>query len=650
VERSRKMAYSNIRIGGLVSGMDIDQIVSDLMKVERMRVDKLYQQRQIMEWQKQDYREINLKLKALYDNVFNMKLQGTYLKYKATGTLPSGTSSDIYFTATAGSNAVAGEYTVKVVSLAEHAKIESNAPITKELQGSGIVSNLTDTIEITPSNSKFKISVDGVVQEITIDSGSYTIGSLVENIRSKLDASNSLVKNKVKVEYFYDSAKGKYGLTFAPAESDNYSYNHNIKIVLNAVPGADALGTLGFSDGATYTEIDPSKSIKDQRAIFKNDPFGGNENLTQFKFTIENGDKSETFTFNVTDSINYILSKISSSENIRVTAYYDPLTDKVVFKSKDTGTNARIKIVNDPQGGNLFGPNGAFNIDSGVEDTGENSVITLNGTTVENQSNSFTLNGIQFNLKQDMQESDLPANLRIEPDIDGVVENIKNFINLYNDTIDAINKKLSEERYRDYPPLTDAQKKDMKEDEIKLWEEKAKSGLLRSDPLLSGIVDKMRQAVYTPVSGLPAEFDSLYDIGITTGSYQEKGKLYLDENKLREALSKDLNAVMNLFTVTDEKDSTKNGIAVNLYDILKSGIKSITDKAGGGDFQIYDNSVLARQIRDINERIDSMEEQLKKIEDRYWRQFTEMEKAISAMNQQSMWLASQLGLYGSQSQ
>ena len=32
---------SSMRIGGLASGFDIDQIVSDLMKVERMRVDTL---------------------------------------------------------------------------------------------------------------------------------------------------------------------------------------------------------------------------------------------------------------------------------------------------------------------------------------------------------------------------------------------------------------------------------------------------------------------------------------------------------------------------------------------------------------------------------------------------------------------------------
>ena len=41
------MLYSPMRIGGLASGMDIDQIVSDLMRAERIKVDKLYQQNRL---------------------------------------------------------------------------------------------------------------------------------------------------------------------------------------------------------------------------------------------------------------------------------------------------------------------------------------------------------------------------------------------------------------------------------------------------------------------------------------------------------------------------------------------------------------------------------------------------------------------------
>ena len=47
------------RISGLASGMDIDTIVSDLMKAERIPLDKLNQNKQTLEWQRDDYRAMN---------------------------------------------------------------------------------------------------------------------------------------------------------------------------------------------------------------------------------------------------------------------------------------------------------------------------------------------------------------------------------------------------------------------------------------------------------------------------------------------------------------------------------------------------------------------------------------------------------------
>lgn len=41
-----------IRISGLASGMDIDDIVSKLMKTERVPLDKLTQKKQTLEWQR----------------------------------------------------------------------------------------------------------------------------------------------------------------------------------------------------------------------------------------------------------------------------------------------------------------------------------------------------------------------------------------------------------------------------------------------------------------------------------------------------------------------------------------------------------------------------------------------------------------------
>ncbi|MGB9975982.1 flagellar filament capping protein FliD [Thermovenabulum sp.] len=617
-----------LRIGGLASGMDIDQIVSDLMKIERQKVDKLYQQKQILEWQREDYRNINLKIKALYDSAFNMKLQGTYLKYRATVSYDDGTAPDSIFTATPGASAMPGTYSVEVKKIAQEAKIESSGSISKNYILGNILDLSQNPITVNDSNYKFVISLDGVEKTIeltkgvTYDGTTKTLDELKNDIQTKINATFGNDQITVSVE--------NNQIKFSPGTSYSGAYKPNIVLKNSSV--ANILGNLGFTNGVS-SKINIYAKLKDEAYKFENNPLNNGE-LIKFKI---NG---KEFTFDFSDTgleknytLNDVLNKINQDADAKVTAYYDAITDKIVIKSKETGLSAKVEIVN--LSGNLFGNTGALKIASGSVDFGENALISINGIDISKPTNTFTISGIQFSLKKEAPGK--TATLTIERDVDTVVETIKNFINTYNDTISAINSKLTEERYRDYLPLTDEQKKELKEDEIKKWEEKARSGLLRGDTVLSGLVNKLRQAVYGTVEGQPSDFDTLFDVGVKTGSYYEKGKLYIDEARLKEAISQNPEAVANLFV----------NITSSIYNIAKSGMDSITKKAGSST-QYFDNSLIAQNIRSLNDRISKMEEDLKKVEDRYWKQFTEMEKAIQSMNQQSMWLANQLGMYQSQ--
>ncbi|MET1032016.1 flagellar cap protein FliD N-terminal domain-containing protein, partial [Domibacillus tundrae] len=51
-----------LRVGGLASGMDIESIVKNVMTAERMPLDKLKQKKQTLEWQRDQYREMNILL------------------------------------------------------------------------------------------------------------------------------------------------------------------------------------------------------------------------------------------------------------------------------------------------------------------------------------------------------------------------------------------------------------------------------------------------------------------------------------------------------------------------------------------------------------------------------------------------------------
>ena len=76
-----------MRVGGLASGMDIDSIVEKLMQAEKAPLNKLHQNKQKYEWQRDAYRDVNTKLKAFDDFLFkDMTLQKDFYKKSVVST------------------------------------------------------------------------------------------------------------------------------------------------------------------------------------------------------------------------------------------------------------------------------------------------------------------------------------------------------------------------------------------------------------------------------------------------------------------------------------------------------------------------------------------------------------------------------------
>ncbi|MGB4164379.1 MAG: flagellar cap protein FliD N-terminal domain-containing protein, partial [Bacillota bacterium] len=108
------MSSSNLRIGGLVSGLDTDQIIKDLVKAQRLKLSGYQQNKTILEWKQQDYRSINNLLRRLRDVTSDLRLQGTYLRKVAVS------SQESVVTATGGTTGE-GVYSIVVTRLATSA-------------------------------------------------------------------------------------------------------------------------------------------------------------------------------------------------------------------------------------------------------------------------------------------------------------------------------------------------------------------------------------------------------------------------------------------------------------------------------------------------------------------------------------------------
>ncbi|UZW67081.1 flagellar filament capping protein FliD [Priestia flexa] len=169
--------------------------------------------------------------------------------------------------------------------------------------------------------------------------------------------------------------------------------------------------------------------------------------------------------------------------------------------------------------------------------------------------------------------------VNVSNNTDKAVESIKDFVTKYNELIATLNGKTTEERYRDYSPLTDAQRESLTDKQAEQWEEKAKSGLLKNDSILSSGLNQMRSNWYSAVSGITGEFKQLTDIGITTSTnYMDRGKLVINETKLKEALEKDPQSVMDLFSKNGETTSEK-GIVRRLRESVADTVSKIEQRA-----------------------------------------------------------------------
>lgn len=626
------------RITGLVSGLDTDQIVSDLMRIEKAPLDKLKQKQQVVEWKVEEYREITNLLRGFKDEFFNnlkpstnMLYQSSYKKYNL-----SSTDAGIV-TASGNSEALPGTHTISVKKIATADKAESAGGLTKALEA-------TPTGNYTLSGKTMNITLDGVTKEITLDN--YT------------DLNDMITKADTGLQALADKAFGSGKLVITDnAGKLNFDTGAGVsKITLTSGTTDDGLAQLGFSSGST-NRINVGETLENLADKFDAGITFNSEDKLVFKIN------SKDFSFDKTTTLSSMISTINSDSTAGVKMQYDEITDKLTITSKQLGAGDNIAI--SQTGGTFF--DGASKISSAapITEEGVDAEVTVDGQAIIRSSNSFAINGVTYNITK-AHENPLveEETITVTQDTDAIFKNISSFVEKYNEILEKLNSKMDEKQDRNFKPLSDEQKEAMSDEEVKNWEEKARSGLLRNDSTLLSIVQRTRTAMYEGIEGISL---SLSNIGITSGNYSEKGKLIIDETKLKEAISSDADGVMNLFSKQSTSQSSysrsmsstdkterynEEGIAFRLFDIIEDNISTMRDSNGDkgtllmkagilNDASEFDN-LLHDQMNDYENRITDLLDKLSQKENYYYNKFAAMEEYISQMNAQSNWLTSQL--------
>ncbi len=373
----------------------------------------------------------------------------------------------------------------------------------------------------------------------------------------------------------------------------------------------------------------------------------------EMKLTINKVDiKGLTYNSTITD----IMNKINSSD-AKVTISYMKNADKFLIQSNVGGVAGDIAI-KETEGLEIFGSEGTgYTVTKGqdaiisVKYAGSEDVVNLT-----RESNAFSLDGLNITLNgtfgysgNTLIEGTDPIKFNSKTDSDSIVKAVTDMVKDYNEMIELVNKEISTKPNRSYEPLTDEQKEDMTEDQIKKWEEKAKAGLLFNDSDLRGLSDSMR-FIFDSGSEDKA---TLASFGLSTSTnYGDNGKLVLDETKFRASLESNSADLQKLFTRSaDTSTGDKGGVMARLSEITEKYASTtgatkgiLIEKAGSvyAPTSILKNS-LQKSMDSQDTIIERLTAQLKTETDRYIKQFTSLETLISQMNSQSSWLSSSLG-------
>ncbi|WP_342563308.1 flagellar filament capping protein FliD [Paenibacillus sp. FSL R7-0345] len=427
---------------------------------------------------------------------------------------------------------------------------------------------------------------------------------------AKYDNSASMITQKAVVT-------GNTSALKAEATSEANGIPMTIEIIKLAKPAT--VETAGMNLAGSSTRLTASSKLSDlQKANNITAPADG-----KYRITL-NGD---TLEFDASITINDALAKINKSEKGNVTAKFDEVTGKLTIASKTYSEQGKVARGTNDTFLALFG--------SGtVNETGYQAAkVKINNSSEEISfaSNTFKINGINVTLLAE----NTTATINTETDTSKAVETVKSFIQDYNDLINTLTTKVNEERYKDFTPLTDEQKQAMKENDIELWEKKAKSGLLKNDDVLKSTISSMRAAVME-------QLGALSNVGVTTGLYYENGKLILDETKLKQAFENNPQGTAAIFQGT----ATQGGLFDKLSSEINGTLDKLVLKAGTSKYStdltvtFKTESTMGKRLKDFNTQIANLTDRLTDIENNYYKKFTAMETAMSQYNSQSSSLSS----------
>lgn len=667
-----------MRLSGLMSGMDTESIIQELVSAKRTKVDDTKRAQTKQQWKQDAWKSLNAQVLKLYNGALsNMRFESSFIKKITKVSNPNAVS------VITGEGAMNSVQSLQITNLAKSAYMTGGKLTGSEEAYKG-TTKLADVLENSgieldegENFGTINLSVNGETKSIVVDKD-MTINGFVSALR---DAGINASFDEKNQRFF--------------ASSKSTGVDQNFTLLGADVNGSKVLQSLGLSTyGATEQEyydnlINNTEEVaagriesEEKSLIAKRDSLAQKQEsllkqLSSYKSLFAGIDTTKPLSEEDRLKVQSKIASLKDSKNSTEKAAYTELKNwssdyEKTAQELDDIVNNKLEVTGqDSDGKDIYQLRNSYEatireqvekeaaaaaqikeqyasgelkatVENKIE--GEDAVISLNGVEFVSNSNTFEINGLTLTVNATTAENEV-ITITTEDDTDGIYDMVKNFIKEYNEIINQMDKLYNADSAKGYEPLTDEEKEAMSESAVEEWETKIKDAILRRDSTLNTVASAMKQVM---MSGVNVNGKTMYlsNFGIETLSYfiaaeNEKNAYHIDgdeddsstsgnTDKLRSMIASDPSTVVSFFTT----------LSKNLYSKLSDLMRS-TDYSSS--YTLYEDKKMKEEYDDYTSKIAELEDKLNDYEDQWYAKFAAMETALAKLQSNASAVTSLLG-------
>ena len=406
-----------------------------------------------------------------------------------------------------------------------------------------------------------------------------------------------------------------------------------------------------YADGK-LTESEVNKYIEDNGITLAE----GTTATDVYNVLKEQGDnlsKVAAYTNKYDDLTRYSVDQINAQIEAAKPGYEEAVNaneeNEFIYLKKENDTeeklnNAIQQIANDADRAAEIKANAAeYSKGGATKITGQDAVIELNGVEYTSSTNGFVINGLTINAQA--VTTDGPITITTNVDSQAIYDKIKDFLTEYNNVINEMTKLYNAESASDYEPLTDEEKEAMSEEQIEKWEDKIKGALLRRDGSLNSIMSTMINSMSQSfeVDGVKLSLGSfgISTLGFLNSAKDEQYAFHIDGDEDDENTSGKKDKLMKAIEENpDQLMGFMQKLMGNLYENIDKKMKS-TELSSA--YKVYNDKEMDKEATRIEQMIKKWEDKISDKEEYYYDKFTQMEVALSKLQNQTSSISGLLG-------